>query len=587
MDNLNDKENSNINSVAAASIAAKLIKNNLRPKHYENLSSKIDLSSTKLNKFPLFDKRDDNYIYEKKFFNELPKNLVFPKALSLAPKIENFAKFDMMTMLFGLKKSQEILTNQRLNTNIHEDFINNSIQLIFQEKKINFNKIYNISNTNNNINNNNNTNKKSDEKKLEKIKSDILAIIDSKEETQNLKKELSKKTTDGFYLRNTMLLSSHLNINKRISNTNNNIKNPKNSNVENSNSNTNLEKNKINLKSANEEFGKILEKTFIDSNKIKIGMQHPKKKAIFAKKVYNVLPYFEFDENKFSEIIFPEDPDPDQDNNNNNNNNKFILKKNPEKENLNNNIDSQIFTLFKQEKDDEDQLKKLEEFNSNLNYCEMLKRKVNYFHNEREYSAIFSDKPDDLFNRYLIFMDNRDNTAKILPVFNKIFLKKHRKNNNNEFTGSFFNAKNEDNNKIFNSHKNEDENDNMNLLGKKRLNENNKELIIIPKNLEIEELRNRNQSLANSGFTKLFSLKNEKIVNIEIPKRIIKNNDFINDDMNVDDDNGDDLFGNEFSNEEENTEQDNSIDIENDNYNDNDNENQYRDYEDNNDNSSN
>ena len=47
-------------------------------------------------------------------------------------------------------------------------------------------------------------------------------------------------------------------------------------------------------------------------------------------------------------------------------------------------------------------------------------------------------------------------------------------------------------------------------LGKKRQREN-KELVIVPKNLDVEELRNRNQSLANSGFTKLFNLKNEKI----------------------------------------------------------------------------
>ena len=118
--------------------SAKLVKNNLRPRGYENVSQRIDLSSTKLHKFPLFDKRDDNFIYEKKFFNELPKDLVFPKAFSLTPKIENFAKFDMMTMLFGLKKSQDLLTNPRLNTNIHQDFINNSIQLIFQDKKIDF-----------------------------------------------------------------------------------------------------------------------------------------------------------------------------------------------------------------------------------------------------------------------------------------------------------------------------------------------------------------------------------------------------------------------------------------------------------------
>jgi len=60
---------------------AKTIKNNLKPRA-DHISQKIDFSVVKgMKPFPLFDRREDNYIYEKKFYNELPTDLIHPKAL--------------------------------------------------------------------------------------------------------------------------------------------------------------------------------------------------------------------------------------------------------------------------------------------------------------------------------------------------------------------------------------------------------------------------------------------------------------------------------------------------------------------------
>jgi len=513
----------------------KAIKNNLKPRA-DLISSKIDFSVTKgMKLFPLFERREDNYIFEKKFYNDLPKDLVFPKAFNLNSNINNFAKFDMMTMLFGLKKSQDLLTNPRLNTNIHQDFISNSLQLIFPENKIEFKncKIKGIT--------------KGDSKKLDTFKQEILEIIDSKDESELKEKQINPRYEDAFYLRNTMILGSHLNINKKNY--------EKNSGNAISNSEL-IEKNKNNLKLQHEEYIKSIEKTFEESEKIYEGMQHPKKINVTAKNVYTVFPFFEFDENKFSQIIFPEDP---SEKNNTEKNEyieeKFILKNKTSQNNIN---DNQIFSLYKSETEDHNELEKIKE---EYDYNNLLKSKVNFFNFDREYTGNIQNREEELFNRYLIFMSKRNKTAKILPLNTKLFLKKHKiAVQNPEYENDY-------ENNYTNKH-----------LNKKR----ERDIAIIPKNIELEEIKNRNNSFNNSGFLKHFSLKPEKIHNIEL-ERIIKkrkrtessNNDEDNEE-NDEKNNEDDLFGNEFNSNNEDEENNNSF-IMDDDINNNDDDNHYED----------
>jgi len=531
---------------------AKAIKNNLKPRT-DLISNKIDFSVTKgMKLFPLFDRREDNYIFEKKFYNDLPKDLVFPKAFNLNSNINNFAKFDMMTMLFGLKKSQDLLTNPRLNTNIHQDFISNSLQLIFPENKIDFKN-----NKTNGLLNGNNANKK----KIENFKQEILDIIESKDESEIKEKVINPRYEDAFYLRNTMILGSHLNINKKNYN--------KNSNNTLSNSEL-IEKNIKNKKSQQEEYIKSLEKTFEESDKICEGMSHPTKKNITAKKIYKVFPFFEFDENKFSQIIFPEDPSKEVnitdniENANNLNNEKYILKNKINENNLN---DNQFFTLYKSEAEDE---KELEKFREEYGHNNLIKSKVNFFNFEREYTGNIQNKEEELFNRYLIFISKNDNTAKILPVHTKLFLKKHKlANQNTDYDNDY------------------DYNYNNKFLNKKR----ERDIAIIPKNIDIEEIKHRNNSFNNSGFLKQYSLKNDKIHNIEL-ERIVKKrkrtDSRFNEEENEENDNEnqndeDDLFGNEFNSNNEENNENNSFDMyhekdyENENLNINDNENNFED----------
>jgi len=512
---------------------AKTIKNNLKPRS-DHISQKIDFSVVKgMKLFPLFDRREDNYIYEKKFYNELPKDLVFPKAFNLNSNVNNFAKFDMMTMLFGLKKSQDLLTNTRLNTNIHLDFISNSLHLIFPENKI---ELKNKTNNFKEI-------KPEENKQMSTLKQEILEIIDSKDESEMKEKEVNHRSDDTFYLRNTMLLSGYLNINKKTKN---------NKNAANNNANENVEKNKHNHRLQHEEYIKSLEKTFEESEKIFEGCSHPNKKGVTAKKVYKVFPFFEFDENKFSQIIFPEDPARDSFNKLNQastkqyenltddlndaikNNEKFVLRKKEVENNANSN--HTLYTLYKNEIEDQQEVDKIQE---EIGLNELTKTKVGFYKFDREYTGNLQNKEEELFNRYLIFINKQNQSAKILPVHTKLFLKKHK---TSEWQGN----QNQDI---------DNDEDYTKFLNKKR----ERVIAIVPKNIDLEEIKNRNNSFYNSGFIKQFSSNVDKIKNIEL-ERIAKNRkrtESLLKEKEVDEEDEDELFGNEFnSDDNENSEKD-------------------------------
>ena len=130
--------------------------------------------STPQGLFPLFSKTSDSYIYEKKFYCDLPKSIIPPKMFHYPFSLENFCKTDLLTMSFDLKKNNEILTDPKLNTSIHQDFINNSLELIAPGTTT-------VSNT----------------EKTKELRQKLIDIVDRKEEQVTEKKASMKP----FYLR--------------------------------------------------------------------------------------------------------------------------------------------------------------------------------------------------------------------------------------------------------------------------------------------------------------------------------------------------------------------------------------------------
>ena len=64
--------------------------------------------------FQLF-KKNETYIYEKKFSCELPKNIIPPKSFHYPFSLENFCQSDLLTLDSDLKKNIDILTDPKMN----------------------------------------------------------------------------------------------------------------------------------------------------------------------------------------------------------------------------------------------------------------------------------------------------------------------------------------------------------------------------------------------------------------------------------------------------------------------------------------
>jgi len=88
--------------------------------------------------FQIFNKKETSYIYDKKFRCELPKNKIPPKSFHYhyPYSLENFFKSDLFTIYFDLKRNSDVLTDPNINTFIHQDFINNSLELLSQNLSI-------------------------------------------------------------------------------------------------------------------------------------------------------------------------------------------------------------------------------------------------------------------------------------------------------------------------------------------------------------------------------------------------------------------------------------------------------------------
>ena len=374
--------------------------------------------------FPLFSKTSDSFIYEKKFYCDLPQSIVPPKSFHYPFSLDNFCKTDLLTMSFDLKKNNEILTDPKLNTPIHQDFINNSLALIAP-----------------------NTTISPDPKRYEQLKQSIIEIIDRNEDALNEKKSSFKP----FYLRTSTYLRTSLNL--------------KNENPFSKTQKKPIQKSQNKISPQNIK-GQI-EQSFKDIDKIKEGNEHPFKKGVTAKKVYNILPLDNFPSSEFYQYIFPIDPIQEINIGKNvETPEKFLIRK---KETDSSNND--VLTLYKQEK-----VKKETSEKNKINAAEFYSHEKDYTYN--------SAKEYELFNRYLIFMDHKNNTAKFSRLNNKFTLKKYKKIIQN------FGDENEE------YYAN-------NLLNNKR----ERDLVVIPQEIKKEGLNERNQWYKNFGFNTEFKPK--------------------------------------------------------------------------------
>ena len=184
--------------------------------------------------FQLFNK-SETYIYEKKFSCELPKNIIPPKSFHYPFSLENFCQSDLLTMDFDLKKNQDILTDPKINTFIHQDFINNSLELIFPNLTTIISK------------------KRTDEE--QNFKKKIIEIIERNDEVnQDFNPELSE--IPDFLRRQTYLRPSVA------------VNNDKKSKIKDKGK---TEKKEMDTK----DLIKCIEQSFNDIDKIKVGMKHP------------------------------------------------------------------------------------------------------------------------------------------------------------------------------------------------------------------------------------------------------------------------------------------------------------------------
>ena len=321
--------------------------------------------------FQLFNK-SETYIYEKKFSCELPKNIIPPKSFHYPFSLENFCQSDLLTMDFDLKKNQDILTDPKINTFIHQDFINNSLELIFPNLTTIISK------------------KRTDEE--QNFKKKIIEIIERNDEVnQDFNPELSE--IPDFLRRQTYLRPSVAVNNEKKSKTKEKGK---------------TEKKEMDTK----DLIKCIEQSFNDIDKIKVGMKHPdpKQKGVTAKNVYELSVMDSMPNINFVEYLFPSEPSdvpnldekylkPDH----------FLIKTNM----ANNSTQENTYSLYINNK-----LKTQEDH--------VEKDSAEYYTYEREFAASKMNS-SDLFNKYFLILDKTKKKLKISRLSDKFSFRRYKK----------------------------------------------------------------------------------------------------------------------------------------------------------------
>ena len=321
--------------------------------------------------FQLFNK-NDTYIYEKKFSCDLPKNIIPPKSFHYPFSLENYCQSDLLTMDFDLKKNPEILTDSKINTLIHQDFINNTLELIFPN-------LTTIS-------------KKRTEEE-QKFKKKIIEIIERNEESsQEINPELN--LIPDFLRRQTYLRPSTA------------------YNLDNKSKLKDKSKNDKKQRTSLVDLKTRIDQTFIDIDKIKEGMKHPdtKQKGLTAKKVYEVSPMDDMPNIKFVEYLFPTEPSqvinlnekylkPE----------KFLIKMN-ETNDISGESTCSFFinNKLKTQEDHKD------------------KDRAEYYSYETDFTSNKINE-SDLFNRYFFILDKVNKKLKISQLSEKYALRRYKR----------------------------------------------------------------------------------------------------------------------------------------------------------------
>ena len=328
--------------------------------------------------FQLF-KKNDTYIYEKKFSCDLPKNIIPPKSFHYPFSLENYCQSDLLTMDFDLKKNPEILTDPKINTLVHQDFINNTLELIFPN-------LTTIS-------------KKRTEEE-QKFKKKIIEIIERNDDANQEKNPIFDELPD-FLRRQTYLRPSTAVNTDYKSKLKDKLKSDK-----------KPQKSYSELKS-------IIEQSFNDIDKIKEGMKHPdpKQKGVTAKKIYEVSPMDDMPNVQFVEYLFPSEPSQII------NLDKKYLK--PEK------------FLIKMNRPND-----ISDENTCSFYINN-KLKTQEDHKEKDTSEYYSYETDftstkipegDLFNRYFFILDKVNKKLKISKLSDKYALRRYKRIMEEEIT---------------------------------------------------------------------------------------------------------------------------------------------------------
>ena len=340
-------------------------------------------------RFHLFE-QPDYFICEKKFYNTLPKPTIAPKVFNYNISNERFLKLDMSTLMFGLRQNQAILTDSKLNTNIHMDFIDKSINLILPQ-----------------LESANGATLLGHKRKVDdKFRGEVLSII----EAEDVKKDSTiNKTKDSFYLRKSTFVTPSLNVNKKYNQAD--VKQEKEAKILKTTkvSEEKLAKEKvINIRNG-------IEESFEKIKSIEEESQHPYKKGVHAKKVYSLKPFLEVFNTKISEIQFDTDPATEVDSYNTNPIKSFLVKF--KKNNINNNS-SQIVNM-----EDDKVVSLYRNKNNNFDNDEMDK---NFYEYERDYRYHMCSSYE-IFNTTLIFLNRQNLDAMYLPMDKKFILKKFKK----------------------------------------------------------------------------------------------------------------------------------------------------------------
>ena len=348
-------------------------KPNQKPEEKDQSSQKSHLQVKIIPKgiFQLFNK-NDTYIYEKKFSCDLPKNIIPPKSFHYPFSLENYCQSDLLTMDFDLKKNPEILTDSKINTLIHQDFINNTLELIFPN-------LTTIS-------------KKRTEEE-QKFKKKIIEIIERNEESsQEINPELN--VIPDFLRRQTYLRPSTA------------------YNLDNKSKLKDKSKNDKKQRTSLVDLKTRIDQTFIDIDKIKEGMKHPdtKQKGLTAKKVYEVSPMDDMPNIKFVEYLFPTEPSqvinlnekylkPE----------KFLIKMN-ETNDISGESTCSFFinNKLKTQEDHKD------------------KDRAEYYSYETDFTSNKINE-SDLFNRYFFILDKVNKKLKISQLSEKYALRRYKR----------------------------------------------------------------------------------------------------------------------------------------------------------------